>query len=161
MSGAILLVLFLSLTEATLDARDPVEAFLDRVELAPWPNAHKSPLERIKWDEEGRLVMLRLDGMRLSAADIDLVSRLSDLEHLSLRSTTITDADLSKLARLGKLKGIALDETAIGDEGVIGLAEFPALRTVCLRKVKAGPEAVRVLKAKRPKLGIGYVQRAN
>jgi hypothetical protein len=158
MSAAVCFMLCLSLTEATLDARDPVEAFLDRVELADWPTAIKSPPERITWDDEGRLVMLRLDGMRLSQGDIDLVSRLGTLERLSLRSTSITDADLSKLTKLSKLKGLVLDETAIGDDGVISLSEFPALRSVCLRKIKAGPEAVGVLKAKRPRLQIGYMQ---
>jgi hypothetical protein len=132
--------------------------FLVRVEATAWTTPTKQAPARIGRDDDGNVVTLRLDGVKLRSGDIDHVCRLSHLERLSLNRTSITDHDLRKLTRLRHLRGLSLNQTVIGDSGIEALAEFPSLRTLCLFGTKATHESVRALKARRKGLQLGYVQ---
>jgi hypothetical protein len=150
------LLISLFVAADTDDARVSLPVFLARVEATDWPTAAKDPPERIVRNDDGQIVMLRLDGIRLLPGDIELIRQLVDVENLGFNSSSITDSDLKKLAGLPKLKGIALNRTAITDDGVATLTSFPKLRTVCLGGVKVSRPAVEALKAKKKGILIGY-----
>ena len=154
-------LLCLVVAAGTVDARVTLPVFLARVEATDWPTAVKAPPERVVRNNDGQIVTLRLDGMRLLPGDIELIQQLVHVEHLGFNSSSITDSDLKNLSGLPNLKGIALNRTAISDDGVASLESFPKLRTVCLGGVNVTPHAVLTLKAKRKGLSIGYAPRRN
>ncbi len=141
---------------AVADSPDRLLRFLLRVEGTKWPNAPRNPPARITRNEDGEIVTLLLDGVRLEPGDLDVVRRLVHLERLSLNATSITDEQLATLDCLPRLQGLQLNRTEIGDDGVASLANFPELKSVCLGGVRATRPAVNALKRERPRLALGY-----
>jgi hypothetical protein len=138
-------------------ASGSLDAFLIRVEATAWPTETKHVPARVEHDN-GNIVGLRLDGVKLQPGDVHLITTLTHLDRLSLSRTAVNDDDLKELATLRSLRSLSLNYTSIGDRGVEALAEFPNLRRLCLFEVKATPESVQALKAKRKKLQLGYFQ---
>jgi hypothetical protein len=141
-----------ALSNASLDA------FLVRVEATPWPIETKKAPARIERDNDGDIVGLRLDGVRLEPGDIDHVASLGLLERLSLNRTTITDDGLTKLAELRRLRGLSFNHTRISDRGIDAFQAHPNLRSLCLFDTNVTREAVRALNAKNNRLQLGYAQ---
>jgi hypothetical protein len=113
---AALLVSLCLITRASNDAS--LDDFLVRAEATPWPIETKKVQARIERNDDGEIVGLRLDGVRLEPGDIDLVASLGLLERLSLNRTTITDDGLTKLAELRRLRGLSLNHTLVTDRGI-------------------------------------------
>jgi hypothetical protein len=135
-----------------------LDAFLVRVEATAWPTAVRKVPPRIERDDEGTIVGLRLDGVKLRPGDIQVISTLTHLVRLSLNRTAVKDEELKQLATLRSLRSLTLNNTSIGDRGIEALAEFPNLRWLCLGGVEASPQSVRALKDKRGELQLGYFQ---
>ena len=111
---------------------------------------------RVQRGDQGNIVGLLLDGVKLEPGDVQLITTLTHLDRLSLNRTAVKDEDLKELATLRNLRSLTLNNTSIGDRGVEALAEFPSLRRLCLGGVKATPESVQALKARRKRLQLGY-----
>jgi hypothetical protein len=126
-----------------------------------WPLPTPNPPPRIERDDEGRIISLQLDGVKLEPGDIDIIRSFRHVERLSLSYTTVNDGELAKLADLPRLRGLRLNYTAISDEGVASLASFPKLKSVCMFRVPASPIAVQALKRERRELGIGFTSLGN
>jgi hypothetical protein len=117
------------------------------------------PAARVEKDEEGNIIRLRLDGMRLTQDDFRAVGKITSLRWLSLRGTNVAGDDLDHLQNLHRLENVVLTATGVTDEAVAGIAAITSLRSVCLGNVPMTPEAVHRLKKLRPRLAIGYYQR--
>jgi hypothetical protein len=143
------------------DTRDAAPVFLARLDATPWPTAWRNPPNRVERDVQGRIVLLRLDGMKLQPGDLQVLRGFVHLQRLSFNSTNLDDSQLKSLRGLPGLVGLSLNRTSITDRGVESLAEFPQLKTLCLGSVKVSRQAVQMLKEKRPKMAIGYSPSAN
>lgn len=132
--------------------------FLTRVERTELlVNGKPSP--RVEKDAGGAIVLLRLDGMRLSHDDYSRIATISTLRGLSLRGTNVADEDLHSLHKLTQLTGLVLTNTDVSNAAVDELLLISGLRSICLGNVRITPEAIRYFKLQRPKLSLGYSQR--
>lgn len=118
---------------------------------------------RVVKDDEGSIVGLRLDGMRLSEDEFKALGRMTTLRSIGLNKTNIVDADLKHLQGLTKLQSLALNSTELSDAAVEDLANLPALKTLCLGSVRISPAAIERLKdlfrAQDRRLSLGYSSR--
>jgi hypothetical protein len=138
---------------------DSMSRFRRHIDAAKWPASFafdKLPPPRIERDGDGHVIVLRLDGMRLSPNDLDALVELVHLKELDLSYTNIKDDQIAKLAALRSLKFLRLNHTAIGDDGVGALSQLPSLSVLCLGGIRASQEAVKELKRAKPKLSLGY-----
>jgi hypothetical protein len=151
------LTLSLLLLVTNPPARDELAGFVAGIERTPLVvNGTQHP--RVE-KEAGNVVWLQLDGMQLAPDDFRLLAQLKTLRRLSLVRTNTTDKDLAQLRELSGLEMIALTSTEVTDEAVETLTQLPALRTACLGNVKIAPTGIARLKAKFPKLSLGYSPR--
>lgn len=115
--------------------------------------------QRVTRDANGDVIYLRLDNMRLSAADFRVIGDIESLQVLSLRRTNVADENLRCLRELKHLRALILTSTEVSDAAVDEVLRMDELRSTCLGDVLITPDAIANLKAKRPKLAIGYSPR--
>jgi hypothetical protein len=142
----------------TADARaSAVDEFLGRVKATAWPyKSLTNPPARIKHDDKGKVVELRLDGVNLKPGDLELICSMKELVELNLCQTNIKDEQIEKLSALPHLRGLQLNHTAIGDEAIKYLAKLPALESLCLGGVKVTRAGLKSLHTAKPELAVGY-----
>lgn len=100
------------------------------VELAKTRLASLGKAAKFRLDDAGKLIEIAIeDGADLTADDVALFGRLTDLKKLQiLNCRVLNDAMVGQLTGLGKLDTIALTNSAITDAGVQQLVEaFPDL----------------------------------
>lgn len=86
-------------------------------------------LEELKQIEE-QLVSLSLSKMPITDADLNLLSRFSNLEVLNLNSTLIDGSGLGNLTSCKNLKSISLSGAQVTTESLKPILTLPQLRTV-------------------------------
>lgn len=132
--------------------------FLTRVERTEL-RVNGKPINRVEKDDQGNIIHLWLDGMRLTSEDVRAIATIASLQRLSLRRTNVADGDLEHLQNLKSLKSLVLTGTEISDDAIPSVARIPSLRSLCLGDVRISPEAISELKKQRPGLSLGYSQR--
>lgn len=75
-----------------------------------------------------RIVLLALDGTRVTDNAMDVVSRCPELLALSISRTRVTDRGINALRGHKKLASLAIEHTAIGDQSIDVLKSLPAIR---------------------------------
>jgi hypothetical protein len=154
--------MFLATTLAVLTLATPgadvAPDFLTRVERSELLVNDKA-VDRVEKDEQGNIIRLRLDGMRLTSDDFRAIATIDSLQALSLRRTNVSDDDLAPLENLKSLRSLILTSTEVSDHAVPAIAKIPSLRSLCLGDVRISAEAVAELKEQRPRLLLGYSQR--
>lgn len=98
------------------------------------PQAEEDALARLK--NVPSLIALDLAGVRCSAATLDDVQGLTNLETLHLEHTRINDAGLAQLAGLRHLKYLNLFDTPVTDAGVASLERLTNLVSLHLWRTK-------------------------
>lgn len=73
---------------------------------------------------------LRLDGTKISDADLAHLADCKALKSLNVSNTSITDAGLAHINKLNSLESLNLDSTYITDDGLMLLKDLPNLRKI-------------------------------
>ena len=94
------------------------------------------------------LTTLRLSGQQMRNSgfwavavtdlDIDVVTQLTQLEHLDVAGRKLTDLGVKKIANLSRLRSLDLSRTEVTEGGIQALADLPQLQTLHL----AGAERI-------------------
>ena len=109
---------------------------------------------RAQHDEEGKIIGLRLAGVKLTREDFETVRNMPHLKWLWLSYMSLEDDQLAIIAGHPTLRNIRLDYTPISDAGLKHLETLPELQSVCMGNVDVSDAAIESLrKAQREKFG--------
>ena len=111
---------------------------------------------QVRW-QDGEVRAVNLSSSKISDGDLELISGLDTLEHLSLSAcVNITDSGCVYLGKLTKLKGLSLDRTNITDAGLEHVAGLTGLSFLHLNASKITDAGLRHL-AGLNQLGVLYI----
>lgn len=112
-----------------------------------------SPEIRERMQELSRqVVRLRLSGCAIEDADMEWISRLTELRVLFLDHTNVSDSGVGRLSLLPQLELLNLTDTKTTEKVLTELSGFPALRKVYLFGTKVSAGAVSSFHADHPKV---------
>jgi hypothetical protein len=120
-------------------------------------------VRRVERDEDGNVTQLLLNGMQLSASDIEELGALPHLRRLVLYGVTLADKDLEQLRRCTRLEHLNLSGTNVTDACIDRILEFKQLESVCLGNVDITEDAMARLsegfEARGQAVKVGYSRR--
>lgn len=97
-----------------------------------------------------RLKWLQLSGTLIHGRELQVLSRVPNLESLQLNTTNITDADMHLLAHLHRLSSLSLHDTRVTDDGLKLLAHLKINKRIRLDLTRITPQVIPVLVAWQP-----------
>lgn len=100
------------------------------------------------------ITRIDLKGKKVTDADLEKLSELTNLRELNLYNTRVGDAGLEHLKAIPTLEELELSNTQVTDQGLDTLAEFPSLKKVFLRNTVVTDSAVEELQNRRSDLTI-------
>jgi hypothetical protein len=113
--------------------------------------------EMTRDDEE--VTRIKLDGARLTDADLKHLKPFKSLRTLSLDRTAVTDAGLANLKDLSNLESLSLYETDITDAGLTHLSGLSRLSFVMLKRTFVTRAGAEVLERQLPDCLISFSPR--
>lgn len=121
-------------------------------------------VQRVERDNDGQVIRIQFNEMRLSADEFAEIGRLTHLQRLVLYKTNVRDEDLRCLRGLSKLQGLNLTSTEISDGAIDEILQLKELKSLCLGNVDVSPAAVARMKntfrERGQKVSLGYQRRA-
>lgn len=107
-----------------------------------------------------KLRRLDVSGARLTAAGLEVLQTLPELERLSLWNIPALDDSAAKvLAGMPALTNLDVSYTSIGDPGLELLAQLPRLKQLYLTETKVTPEAVQRFQQQKPDRFVSWARR--
>lgn len=107
-----------------------------------------------------KLRMLDVSGAKLSAAGLEVLRGLPQLERLSLwNCTALDDSASATLAAIPKLANLDLSYTSVGDATLQRLATLPSMKYLYLTDTKVTPAAVEALRKQKPAFFVSWARR--
>ena len=89
-------------------------------------------LEKHEMDTDGRVIILKLEGVQFDDSAVALAGKFPELQRLSIWKSTITDAGLEKLPVLKNLVKMNIIAHGVTDRGLLALRKQPSLKDVWL-----------------------------
>jgi Leucine Rich repeat len=102
--------------------------------------------------KEGEVIGVRLQGPKVTAAALQHLRHLMDLQSLELKQCAVTDDGLAHLRGLASLKQLCLTGTPVGDAGLAHLTGLTKLESLDVNGTKVTKEGVKQLKRALPSL---------
>ena|SRR5436190_18345733 len=97
-----------------------------------------------------RIDDIELKWSEITDAQVNQLSKLANLNRLSIDGTDVTDAGVAQLSGLSNLKVLSLESTAVTDIGLVQLSRMTGLKAVSLRGTKATAAGVEKLQQALP-----------
>ena len=88
---------------------------------------------------------LKLDGCKVSDADLLEITQFERVRELSLNGTRITDESLKCLHKLKHLRTLSLDNTSVTDDGIRGFAKSASLASLSTTGTSVSYDCLREL----------------
>jgi len=99
-----------------------------------------------------QMEQLSLERTGITDRSMEILAGMKQLEELDLSSTAVTDKGIASLSGLRQLKRLWLTNTMVSDEGLQHLEPLKQLETLELSGTDVSDDAVKLLRAKLPKL---------
>lgn len=115
--------------------------FLARISAGPQPPVGKK-IRRYEQDANGRITLLRLRGVKLSASDLALIAGMRQLVSLDASDTGISDRDLAHFAQLKQLRTLSLRNNRLSGDGLAKLRTLAQLKRLDLASTAINDPAV-------------------
>jgi hypothetical protein len=108
----------------------------------------------VPWWLGRRGVEIRIDGLHVSVAGLDILAELSDLDSLEIRRTMLGKPEIQAIARLSTLESLDLSGCQLPDDALRSLAQLRRLKILQVQNTGVPESAVIELQEALPGLEV-------